>query len=1302
MSTEHHSFVQTTQSSTNRIHEFDPTVYDWDDWEVLFDTYINVEGVTDDTKKRNLLITALGVQPFKTLMSICKPNKPNELSYSALILKLRSNYARVTFPSTERIKFFSKHQQSSQSLTDFANALREQTSTCAFPEDFYEEALITAFVGGLRNEHVRKHLMQKNLETFQKTIDLAKTIESVFIEGSIVGERSSDDQCIQQIQKSSKRTTQIQSRRICQSCGASDHPRDKCRFRHAICHKCQKEGHLAKICRSKSTPKQKHMVNTVCTTIVNKVSFRHPISIPIKIDGIEVNLDLDTGSPVTIINDQLWRKMGSPRLKPIKIDLNSFTGHFIHVKGEKIVNVIYDGRKFQLRLLVVEGNRNNILGRDWIEELKLNQKTLNDIISNGTVFAINLESRSLDNILNHHKELFNEGLGRCKLNAHLYVKQDAIPKFCKSRSLPFSYREAVENDLQRLVREGVLEPVSITKWAAPIVVVPKPGRKVRICADFSTGVNQALDINQYPLPRPDELFVALNGGKQFTKIDFSEAYLQIELDDDSKELLVINTHKGLFRYNRLPFGIASAPSIFQKIMDQMLAGLDGTVCYLDDIIVTGKNKEDHLKNLSNVLTRIKEYGFHINKKKCSFLQDHVEYLGFRVDKNGVHTSPSKIKAIADMPKPTNVSQLRSFLGMVNHYAKFIPKLTDRLAPFYMLLKKDSVWHWTVECDQAFKKIKQILISPLALAHYDPSIPLILAADASNSGVGAVIYHRYPDGTEKAIAHASKTLTLVEQRYAQIEKEALALVYGTYKFDQFLRGRNFTLLTDHKPLVTIFGPKKNIPTTSANRLQRWALRLMGYTYKIEYRSTNDFGQADGLSRLPTGPDKIFDNQDPAEVQVIASIQEEFQKELPLRASQIAQATQKDTNLSKVYHYVLSGWPVNSPDKLQSYFRIRDELSTSHGCILWGFRTIIPSCFRDRLLHHLHSMHSGMGRMKSSARRYFWWPSLDKDIEDLARKCCICTENTKQPAKAPLQQWNVPDQPWKRIHVDFMGKFLGNYFLVVVDAHSKWLEVIMMNNISSMETIKTLTTLFARYGLCEEIVSDNGTQFTSEEFAEFCARHGIRHIRTTPGHPQSNGQAERYVDTIKSALKKSIHNGGKVSENLQKFLFHYRSTPHSTTNVTPAELFLKRQLRTVLDLIRPNASEAYEKNRRRYQINFDRKTKKRFFKQGENVLVRDFRGSQNGTKWTSGTLIYQSGSRIWNVKVGTQIWRRHENQILNRHWSSDEDVIATSPVESQPSQEIKLSNSQNQKCDQQMPMLRRSMRKRQPVRRLIEET
>ncbi|CAF1238950.1 unnamed protein product [Rotaria sordida] len=317
------------------------------------------------------------------------------------------------------------------------------------------------------------------------------------------------------------------------------------------------------------------------------------------------------------------------------------------------------------------------------------------------------------------------------------------------------------------------------------------------------------------------------------------------------------------------------------------------------------------------------------------------------------------------------------------------------------------------------------------------------------------------------------------------------------------------------------------------------------------------------------------------------------------------------------------------------------------------------------------------MISDARRYFWWPSIDKEIEDLVRKCSNCTENSKQPTKAPLSPWPIPDQPWKSIHIDFVGKFMGLYFLIIVDAFSKWIEVITMHNPSTKATIDALSSLFARYGLCGTIVSNNGTQFTSTEFTEFCVRNSIKHSTTSPGHPQSNGQAERY-DFITEK---------KISDVLLKFLFCYSTTPHATTNSTPAELFLKRQLRTVLDLLRPNTFHPSDTARRRYQRNFDEHTKERYFQKNNKVLVQDFRYDPNKIKWTPGLLIDRQGFRIWIVKVGHHTRRRHENQIKHREWSTDDDVITTDPTIT-TTDHNKCSSTSYSTSEQDLQVLRRS--------------
>ena len=365
------------------------------------------------------------------------------------------------------------------------------------------------------------------------------------------------------------------------------------------------------------------------------------------------------------------------------------------------------------------------------------------------------------------------------------------------------------------------------------LAVPKKDGKTRICGDYKVTINPVLEVEQYPLPKPEDLFATLAGGKQFTTLDFSHAYNQLVLDEDSQELVTINTHRGLFRYRRLPFGNASAPAVFQKTMDVILQGMSRVTCYLDDILVTGATAEEHLRNLDEVLTRLKKHGVRLRKDKCRFMESSVEYLGHRVDQEGIHATTSKLQAISEAPAPRNVQELRSFLGLLNYYGRFIPNLSSLIHPLHKLLCKNAAWKWSRSCESAFNRVKQALLSSNALVHYNPSLPLKLAGDASAYGVGAVISHVMEDGSERAIAFASRTLSPSEQNYAQLEREALSLVFGVKKFHAYLYGRQFTLTTDHKPLTTILGPKQGIPTLAAARLQRWALLLADTPIKLNF-------------------------------------------------------------------------------------------------------------------------------------------------------------------------------------------------------------------------------------------------------------------------------------------------------------------------------------------------------------------------------------------------------------------------------------------------------------------------------------
>ena len=319
------------------------------------------------------------------------------------------------------------------------------------------------------------------------------------------------------------------------------------------------------------------------------------------------------------------------------------------------------------------------------------------------------------------------------------------------------------------------------------MAVPKKDGRFRLCGDYKATVNYALTVDQYPLPKPEDLFATLSNGQEFSKLDLSQAYLQLKLDELSRPYTTINTHQGLYQYTRLPFGIASALAIFKRLMDTILQGIQGVVCYIDDILVTGKDQEEHLQNLNEVFSRLEKHGFRLKREKCTLLAKSVEYLGHSITKDGISALPDKVEAIAKAPQPTNVQELRSFLGLLNYYGKFIRNLATILHPLNQLLQTNRKWNWTQECSDAYQLAKDQIVSAQVLTHYNPALPICMAADASAYGIGAVISHRQPDRSEHPISFASRTLTPSERNYSQLEKEALSLIFGVKKFHQYLYG-----------------------------------------------------------------------------------------------------------------------------------------------------------------------------------------------------------------------------------------------------------------------------------------------------------------------------------------------------------------------------------------------------------------------------------------------------------------------------------------------------------------------------------
>ena len=646
-----------------------------------------------------------------------------------------------------------------------------------------------------------------------------------------------------------------------------------------------------------------------------------------------------------------------------------------------------------------------------------------------------------------------------------------------------------------------------------------------------------------------------------------------------------------------------------------------------------------MENLRQVMARLQKAVIKLNGKKCAFFQEKVDYLGHIIVKNGLHKDPRKLEAITKAPRPQNKTQVKAFIGMINYYGKFVPSLANKLSPLYKLLQEGVVFKWSKNCEESFNEIKKELSSETSLVHFNPKLRIKLATDASREGIGGVLKHIFPDKTERPICFVSRTLTKAEKNYATIHLEALAIYWSVKKLHQYLMGNKFELESDHKPLQALFGENKGIPMMAAGRLQRWAMFLSGFNYTFKYVKGTANGGADGLSRLPLKQEK----DSKAEVEDYFNFF--LEDKMPIDAKQIRQATRVDKVLSKVLLFMNTEWPKSVEEELQPFASRKESLSIDNGLILWGYRIIVPEKFRVDLLEELHSSHVGASKMKMLARQYFWWPKLDSQIENYCKSCDICLKVSDNPNKALLIKFEDAKKPLDRIHIDFLGPFNSKTYLIITDAYSKYIEIFKMTKCDAKSTVNKLRKFCSRFGLPKKVVSDNGAQFTAEEFQNWIKVNGILHVRTAPAHPSTNGAAENAVRSFKNGLKKMILDKKNASSDhdvlVSRYLFNYCSTPYCVTEETPAKRMLGREFRTRFDLLRDSSNnKSYERQVENYSGK-----REEFFVPEQIVYVKDYR-VLNKPVWAKAKIIEVLGPRNYLCEVLKEklIWKRHLDQII----------------------------------------------------------
>ncbi|XP_054288024.1 uncharacterized protein K02A2.6-like [Macrosteles quadrilineatus] len=1170
-----------------------------------FENYYTMKGLTDSTKIGQLLCISIGSDHYNNLNSFLGPEKQlKSLNYDELITAFKQLLIPKKNVVVSQHYFLNVFQKEHQSITEFVASLQRDIAECEFSVkcscdqtvSIAEVFLRAQFIRGLRDDWLREQILQSTETTFEGILTRAIALEASKIESRELSKRSHssnanfnicDDvnKVSHKARKSQFQTGNRPSRQqqghsshsrkrpdlkslgignLCFRCGKDNHQASECRTDKSKlkCNKCNKQGHISKVCISTLIAEQKKINSPSAANYIqccsptestskfsdyglNKVT--NVNSSPKLLDLFEVNNDsdkymitvnlngkpqqfeVDTGAKFSLLakNDFDKLKLDIP-LETTNIAFRTYSGNIIKPEGKVKINVTYCGRCVKEELHIVPTGHEALLGRQWIRALGIELNKLNEDTNQSTQISQIKRIQSPEEIFQSFSNIFEEKIGCVPdFKVSLQLRNGAKPIFVKERNVPHALTDRVNKELDTLENEGIISPVEASDWGSPLVVIPKPDGGVRLCVDYKCGVNERLIQANHPIRRIDDVIDSLRNSKYFCKLDLYKAYLHLQVDEESSMIQTMTTHRGTYRVHRLSFGIKTAPSEFNRILSQILKGLRTTEAYFDDIIVHGSTIEECSENLQACLQRLSDYNLHVNRNKCSFFQEKIEYLGRVVEFNKISKSPTKILAVQQMPRPSNTEEVKRLLGLVSYYSRFIPDASTITYPLRRLLQKNMKWEWNSSCEAAFLQIKSELCSDRVLVPFDPALPLVLTTDASPTGLAAVLSH-VTEGEEKPIAYGSRSLTVSERNYSQLDRESLAIIFGVSHFYYYLFGTHFTLVTDNAPISRIFQHNKALPQMTSGRLLRYASYLSGFNYTLKFKPGKENENVDCLSRAPlqqvnSTVDEIIANEvNQVYEQMIFEMSDEH-----ITASTIRSETEKDPDLSRIVKDLK-----NKSDETE--YTLVDGILFRQDCV------IIPRSLRPSILNELHYTHLGITKMKQLARRYVYWPSIDKEIERIVRGCEKCALTCHSPPKVP--------------------KFIA------------------------------------------------------------------------PGHPATNGLAERSIQTLKNRLKAVSTDQTPIQTKIQNILQRYRATPLACGQ-SPAELYLHRKIR-----IRLNAIFPYKP-----QPSTTQSSPARSLYVGERVQVKLFINNKN--IWQFGQVKKRLGKIHYLVVLDSsdRILKRHINQL-----------------------------------------------------------
>ena len=925
---------------------------------------------------------------------------------------------------------------------------------------------------------------------------------------------------------------------------------------------------------------------------------------------------IDTGAKVNVMSKRHFLALGlkPSQLRYSHITLIAFNRALVQPIGCFLINVQVRDRVVPMVFQVVEACANVLICyRDAVRSGLISSVSC-DNCGDVTAEAIDVDE------FNVYK---NEVLS-------LKLKDNAIPKAFQARTVPQAHEQEVKTELERMVDEGIIVPVTeATAWASPMLVRRKPNGKLRVCMD-PRYLNTFLIRAVYPMPNIETVFPKVIGATWFSKLDMTQGFWHIQLDEESSHLCTFSTPYGRYRYLRMPFGLSPAPEVFHRMVGDVIRDIQGVTHFVDDVLIWGKTQTEHDQRLREVLNKLEKAGFAINKDKCDLSKNEVMFLGHRINGTYIRPNPVKVDIVKNFPPPTNVEELRRLLGVATYISKFIPRFSTLTEPLRRLLQDGVAFCWEDEQQRALNDIKDALKGEKVLFIFNPQLPVQIATDASGTGLGAVLLQH-----NRPVSYAARSVTKSEHNYSPIEKELLAVVFALKRFHFYTAGRQVEILTDHQPLR---GAAKNVLTRDNDRLDRLFDQIMSYDLIWTYIPGKTNYLPDYLSRLP--PTAMPVNETDTTVQ---------KHEGPIARGpvyeSIAKTSETDPIVTFVKDSINNGWPPGRalmPENVKFLWPMAHQLRISHGVVAdINNRAYVPASVRPVVLQELHIGHPGIYSMLRRAKKWFFWPTMTNDVIKYVDECERCGLVRARQNSEPLLPRAMPKAPGEVIAADFF-ELKKKKYLVFYDVFSQFPMLWPVNSESVTALIKGCAVFFQFTGCPAKFWSDRGGAFDSHEFRRFAAEIGMDVKFSSAEYPQSNGAAESAVKILKRLKSVSLNE-----TEFLKAVIYLQNTTKAGHSFSPAEVFLGRSVRTPLQELAKKAvvswTTVYQERKQdqsRMKHSYDRTASKPClsFKQGDRVLVHNVKG-----KSVTATVVEQATTpRAYTVRLdsGTSTTRNQK--------------------------------------------------------------